>query len=494
MSRIRIPDCMKQIPPAVLAEKRVLSNRGYSIPKEGLTHGQIAQLKDALTVTPVAPLEYSAGLDSFPVYYESPLRLYVPRMWGQKAFGLPDADIRKEGKSLREDLVFQGSLRPHQTEITDTFVAKGKNGIICVPCGWGKTFMSLAIMGKIRRKTIIVVHKEFLVSQWIGEINRVYPTARIGRLQADESEVGDEFDITIAMLQTVAKREYPDGYFNDFGFAIFDECHHLGAAHFSKALMKIQTKCMLGLSATPERTDGLSKVFGWYLGEMSTRIRAREEDTEVEVRVYDYTTTDEEYTKTSYDYRGNPIRARLLNTITEYEPRTRYLIPAIKQAYDEKRKTLILSDRRDHLLMWERLLKEAGAPDVAFYVGGMKQNALEKSEEAQILLGTYSMAAEGMNIPTLNTIVLSTPKSNVEQSVGRILRQKKDERQFNPLIIDILDQPHDCFVSQFRKRHDYFKKCGYKIKHWNTQGPLDTEVTPLMSNEIQLNGPAFIDE
>ena len=73
--------------------------------------------------------------------------------------------------------------------------------------------------------------------------------------------------------------------------------------------------------------------------------------------------------------------------------------------------------------MWERLLKEAGAPDVAFYVGGMKQNALEKSEEAQILLGTYSMAAEGMNIPTLNTIVLSTPKSNVEQSVGRILRQ-----------------------------------------------------------------------
>ena len=494
MSRIRIPDCMKQIPPAVLAGKRVLSNRGYSIPKEGLTHGQIAQLKDALTVTPVAPLEYSAGLDSFPVYYESPLRLYVPRMWGQKAFGPPDADIRKEGKSLREDLVFQGSLRPHQTEITDTFVAKGKNGIICVPCGWGKTFMSLAIMGKIRRKTIIVVHKEFLVSQWIGEINRVYPTARIGRLQADESEVGDEFDITIAMLQTVAKREYPDGYFNDFGFAIFDECHHLGAAHFSKALMKIQTKCMLGLSATPDRTDGLSKVFGWYLGEMSTRIRAREEDTEVEVRVYDYTTTDEEYTKTSYDYRGNPIRARLLNTITEYEPRTRYLIPAIKQAYDEKRKTLILSDRRDHLLMWERLLKEAGAPDVAFYVGGMKQNALEKSEEAQILLGTYSMAAEGMNIPTLNTIVLSTPKSNVEQSVGRILRQKKDERQFNPLIIDILDQPHDCFVSQFRKRHDYFKKCGYKIKHWNSQGPLDTEATPLMSNEIQLNGPAFIDE
>ena len=494
MSRIRIPEFMKQIKLEKLEGKRVLSHRGYSIPKDALSHGELAQIKNALTVMPAAQQEYSAGIESFPVYYESPLRIYVPRMWGQKTLGAPDADIRKEGKPLLSSLVFQGSLRPPQVEITDNFIKKGKNGIICVPCGWGKTFMSLAIMGKIKQKTIIVVHKEFLVGQWIGEINRVYPTARIGRLQADDAEVGDDFDITIAMLQTVAKHEYPEGFFADFGLSIFDECHHLGAAHFSKALMKIQTKYMLGLSATPDRTDGLSKVFGWYIGDMTTRIRAREEDTEVEVRVYNFTTTDEAYTKTDFDYRGNPIRARLLNTITEYEPRTRYLIPAVKKAYDEKRKTLILSDRRDHLLMWERLLKEAGAPDVAFYVGGMKQVALEKSEEAQILLGTYSMAAEGMNIPTLNTIVLSTPKSNVEQSVGRILRQKKDERAFNPLIIDILDEPHDCFVSQFRKRHDYFKKCGYKIRHWNSAGPLESHSEPLMSNELQLNGPAFIED
>ena len=273
MSRIRIPDFMKQIPPEKLEGKRVLSHRGYSVPKEGLTQGELAHLKDALTVKPVAPLEYSAGLDSFPVYYESPQRIYVPRMWGQKAFGPADADIRKEGKPLRSELVFQGSLRQPQVEITDNFIAKGKNGIICVPCGWGKTFMSLAIMEKIKRKTIIVVHKEFLVGQWIGEINRVYPTARIGRLQAEDAEIGDNFDITIAMLQTVAKHEYPEGFFADFGLSIFDECHHLGAAHFSKALMKIQTKYMLGLSATPDRTDGLSKVFGWYIGDMTTKIR-----------------------------------------------------------------------------------------------------------------------------------------------------------------------------------------------------------------------------
>uniref|UniRef100_A0A6C0BHH8 Helicase ATP-binding domain-containing protein n=1 Tax=viral metagenome TaxID=1070528 RepID=A0A6C0BHH8_9ZZZZ len=487
MSRIRIPDMLKQIPAEKLLGKRILSNRGYSIPKEGLTHGEEAQLKNTLTVTAQVIAGF-APQDSFPVYYESPKRYYLPRCWGQKAFGTPDSDIRKEGEALNESLVFQGSLRPEQLEITANFLEKGKTaggGIICVPCGWGKTFMSLYIMGKLRRKTIIVVHKEFLVGQWQKELLRVYPKIRIGKLQADKEEVGPEFDITIAMLQTVAKHEYSEGYFNDFGFAIFDECHHLGAAYFSKALMKIQTKWMLGLSATPDRTDGLSKVFGWYLGDLTTKIKNREADAEVEVRVYDYTSTDDAYTKTSYDFKGNPIRARLLNTISEYEPRTMYLLGAVKDAWKEGRKTLILSDRRDHLAMFERLIKESGIQSVAYYVGGMKQVALEKSEEAAILLGTYAMAAEGMNIPALNTIVLSTPKSNIEQSVGRILRQKKDERAYAPRVIDCLDQPHDIFVSQWNKRKDYYKKCAYKVVHWNSKGPIEKHLVEHVNKDAE---------
>jgi superfamily II DNA or RNA helicase len=486
---------IKQIPAEKLNGKKILSNRGYSIPKDGLTHGETAQLKNALTVIPQAMADY-ATQESFPVYYESPNRYYIPRCWGIKAFGAPDSDIRREGDLLNPNLVFQGSLRPEQLEITANFLEKGKTtggGIICVPCGWGKTFMSLYIMGKLRRKTIIVVHKEFLVGQWTKELLRVYPDIRIGKLQGDKEEIGPDFDITIAMLQTVAKHEYSEGYFNAFGFAIFDECHHLGAAYFSKALMKIQTKWMLGLSATPDRTDGLSKVFTWYLGDLTTKIKNREADAEVEVRAYNYTSTDTEYTKTSYDYKGNPIRARLLNTVSEYEPRTIYLLGAVKDAWKEGRKTLILSDRREHLLCWERLIKEAGIESVAFYVGGMKQKALEKSEDAAVLLGTYAMAAEGMNIPALNTIVLSTPKSNIEQSVGRILRQKKDERSFAPRVIDCLDKPHDIFMSQWNKRKDYYKKCAYKIVHWSAQGPIDLHLVKDDNQEDQNQECLFTD-
>jgi superfamily II DNA or RNA helicase len=492
MSKIRVSAEMKKIPAEKLAGKRILSHRGYSIPKSALTHGESAHLMHALTVTPATQAQFAGGAESFPVYYESPNRYYVPRFWGIKAFGAPDSDIREEGKPLRDELIFQGSLRPEQIEITNTFIEKGANGIICVPCGWGKTFMSLSIMGSIKRKTIIIVHKEFLVEQWKKELLRVYPTLQIGKLQADKEEIGDEYDVTIAMLQTVAKRDYPEGYFGDFGFAIFDECHHLGAAYFSRTLMKIQTKHMLGLSATPDRTDGLSKVFTWYLGDLTTRIKNREADAEVEVRIYSYTSTDETYMHTDYDYQRNPIRPRLLTQIADYEPRTRYLVGAVKEAYDEGRKTLILSDRRAHLESWEQLMTEAGIESIAYYVGGMKQKALDESEKARVLLATYSMAAEAMNIPALNTIVLSTPKSNVEQSVGRILREKKEDRMFTPRIIDCLDLPHQIFVSQFRKRKDYFQKCSYKISYWNANGSVDTADAETGDNEEKSAGVCLI--
>lgn len=478
---------IKQFSNDKLIGKRILNHRGYSIPKDALTHSETAALKNALIVKPETPIEYSSNSDEFPVYYESPNRYYVPRFWGIKAFGAPDSDTRKEGRQLREELIFQGSLRPEQIDITDNFINKGANGIICVPCGWGKTFMSLHIMGCLKRKTMIVVHKEFLVEQWKKELLRVYPKCRIGKLQGDKAEIGDEYDVTIAMLQTVARHDYPEGYFKDFGFTIYDECHHLGAAYFSKALMKIQTKHMLGLSATPDRIDGLSKVFTWYLGDLTTRIKTREADTEVEVHAYNFISTDEEYTHCDFDHRGNVVRPRLLNRITEFEPRTRVLIPAVKGSYDEGRKILILSDRREHLKLWERLLLEAGCPSIAYYVGGMKQKALDESEKASVLLATYSMAAEAMNIPALNTIVLSTPKSDVEQSVGRVLRQKKDERAFAPRIIDCIDKPHDVFIRQWNKRRDYFKKCSYVIKYHN-QGLQQKQESTLLEETSPSNG------
>jgi len=79
------------------------------------------------------------------------------------------------------------------------------------------------------------------------------------------------------------------------------------------------------------------------------------------------------------------------------------------------------------------------------------------------LLGTYAMASEAMNIKTLNTMLMASPRKKIEQSTGRILRTQKDDREVDPLIIDIVDS-HDVYKGQWSKRRAYYKKCAYKIE------------------------------
>jgi superfamily II DNA or RNA helicase len=78
------------------------------------------------------------------------------------------------------------------------------------------------------------------------------------------------------------------------------------------------------------------------------------------------------------------------------------------------------------------------------------------------------MASEGMNIPALNTVLLATPKSNIEQSVGRILRLKPEERTVQPIIMDVLDTEFGECNGQWLKRRKFYRDCGYSIR-WSTE-------------------------
>jgi superfamily II DNA or RNA helicase len=95
---------------------------------------------------------------------------------------------------------------------------------------------------------------------------------------------------------------------------------------------------------------------------------------------------------------------------------------------------------------------------VGYYIGGMKEAALKQSEGKKIIIATYAMASEGLDIKTLTSLILASPKTDVCQSVGRILRQKHS----SPLVIDIIDE-HDIFMSQWYKRRKYYKSQNYKI-------------------------------
>lgn len=474
-------------------ESRVLTQRGYSIPKSVLNEKDLSIIRKELIVKPEALPQFDMGSSEFPVYFESKDRIYLPRSWAIKMIGEPEIDIRSAGSPLREELEFTGKLREEQIPIVNTFLASDANGLLCVPCGYGKTFMAIWLAFKLKKRFLVVVHKEFLMSQWRKELESLVPGIKIGTVQGDLCQIDHSYDCAIVMIQTLCTRPYSAKTFADFGFSIFDECHHLGAEHFSKSLIKIQTMHMLGLSATPDRTDGLTKVFIWFLGPIAYRISYREPDLTVKVLVYRYVVDDKSFSEPPLDKNGEIIRARLLNQIAGYKPRTEFLSSKIADFAKEGRKILILSDRRSHLKDFESCLKKLACSDIGYYVGSMKQEALDISEKNQIILGTFAMASEAMNIPSLNTILLATPKSNIEQSVGRILREKKEVRKFNPLILEVLDYQHVGCIGQYRKRRDYYKACGYTIRVISPDEKVEQEEKAAIVEEPILADCAIVD-
>lgn len=448
----------------------ILCSKGYAIPKTSMSAKETLDMKRILTVVPQTPPAYAGKMSPFPLYLESSSRWYLPRSWATQRYGQPEGDAMPDGDTLCNALQFQGIPRDHQLLAIAAFQKAGNCGILCLPCGYGKTFTAIAIASALKRRFVVVVHKEFLVDQWSGELKSLLPGIRIGRIQGERCDVGPDFDCSIAMIQTICSRNYPSGVFAGFGLAIFDEAHHLGAEHFSQTLQRIQCRSMLGLTATPQRTDGLTKVFEWFLGPIVFQIAKRDEDKTVRVETLRFSHADKAYADAPTDWKGEVIRARLLNQIAEFYPRTEAILNWIHEHMQvEGRKLLILSDRREHLVAFEGGMRSRGHTSIGYYVGGMKQAVLDISAECKIILGTFAMAAEGMNIPTLNTILLATPKSNVEQSVGRILRQRPEERAVAPLILDVVDSPHIGCVSQWRKRAKFYRSCGYKIK-WRGEG------------------------
>jgi superfamily II DNA or RNA helicase len=331
--------------------------------------------------------------------------------------------------------------------------------------------MAVGIAARIKRRFLVIVDKEFLMNQWRTEMKALMPNLRVGIVQGPKQETDPAlYDCTICMIQTICgERTLPS--FSEYGFAIFDECHHLGAQHFSRCLQKIQLPHMLGLSATPTREDDLTKVFFWFLGKPVYWEKTREPDPSVEVKSIHIDTDDVDYNTIPTNWRGEVVMAQLLTNILGCAERTAVIVDWIRRLAEEPaRRILVLSERIGHLEAIEKCLEGSGLT-IAYYIGGMKEQVREAgASTARVLLASYAMASEAMNIKSLNSVILASPRKHVEQSTGRILRTRATERVVQPVIIDIVDK-HQMYKGQHRKRLAYYRQCAYKLENWGMDGP-----------------------
>jgi len=238
---------------------KTILNKQYIINKRFLNREAIRKIRRDLTVQPVCFNVYGGEPESFPIYLEDDGCIAVPRFYGLKHFGKPERDLCKGKKEV--NFSFRGNLRAYQRPVIRILlkgIKKKGGGILSVKCGWGKTIGAIYLAHKIKKKTLVIVHKTFLLNQWVDRIKE-FTDAKIGIIQGKTIDV-DGKDIVIGMLQSLSMKEYSKETFQDFGLVIVDETHRIGSQVYSRCLPKIGTEYMLGLSATPEREDGLSKV------------------------------------------------------------------------------------------------------------------------------------------------------------------------------------------------------------------------------------------
>lgn len=441
----------------------MLTLQGYKLDKNSVPN--LIQLKTALTVRPYIPSVFVKPqyVQKYPVFVETKDHIFVPKHYGIAEFGPPPKSERDVPKTPADFWKFEGKIRDNQVEVVNSYLTpEPRDGIISLQTGGGKTVCALYIASQIQVPTIVLVHNTFLRDQWIERIKAFLPKARIGSLQADVVDI-DNKDITVAMLQSVALKEYPKGTFERFGLVIVDECHHIASEAFSRAVPKLTCKHMLGLSATPERKDRLMCVINWFLGPMLYKSDTSDKvDEKVKVEVYEFT-GDEKYNEIIYNNSGVMFTTLMINKVVEYEPRNTMVAGLIEDLADEEgRQILIMTDRVGHTKTLFDLLPDH-KKDMACILGRdvPAKTRAEWCASKKILIATYQMTKEGFDVATLNTLVMATPRPDVDQIVGRILRVEKKGRKVDPLIVDIVDES---FRRQFQERLSLYKKRNYTVE------------------------------
>ena len=457
----------------------IISRKGYLIEKSSLTNKQLAKIKKDLTVQPILKNNFGKKPEKFSVFLENDKKICIPKFYGLEEFGQPDKIIEPKYKKI--NVKFNGELKGRQIEpynkTIEGLLNKG-GGVLSIPCGWGKTVLGLKLICDLGVKTLVIVHKTFLVNQWKERIQQFIPNAKIGIIQQNEIDIEDK-DIVIGMVQSISMKEYNKDVFGDFGFVICDEVHRISSKIFSRALPKTSTKYTLGLSATPYRDDGLSKIFHWYLGDMLFK-GVQGYNKSVIVKCFNFTSKHPKFKDVINKFTKKASNSTMITNLTEIPKRNDFILDILKLILSEqdneiKRQILVLSDRIKHLELLKKNLDETKICTTGFYIGKMKEHELKESSDKDVIFGTYPMASEGLDIPSLNVVILSTPKSKITQSVGRILR--KESSEINPLVIDIIDSL-SVFKGQGYKRRSFYKSKKYKTEFYDVSDGTIINVGP----------------
>lgn len=384
-------------------------------------------------------------------YSDEPLPLYTEIEPGVFEVPVGYLDGHTDAASWKKiDVTFTGTLRDDQESVAQYYldhIKKTNGGIIKADTGFGKTVLATALISEIGLKTLIIVPTSHLMNQWRERL-KTFSDLRdddIGIIKGPIKEIHGR-KVVIGMIQTISQN--PDRFrMSEFGLLVYDEVHTLAAPTFSTTAKLFHAKYRLGLSATPRRKDGMEKVFLYHIG----KVVVEGKNDHVSTTVLQVWHNGAAANHAGYVWNGKFNFGGYYNKLIKIEQRNRMIATVTAKAYGNNRDILVVSDRLDHLSRLEQLLLELGVEkkDIGYFVGDRKE--LDK----KILLGTYGSAGLGADLPRLNTIVLATPRSDIEQTVGRIFRGTYSK---TPTIIDVIDSASVKMLQWSMARTRYYEK------------------------------------
>lgn len=398
----------------------------------------------------------------------------VPRRWGIKALqdtllGLEIDDRRTCPTVLWPPLTWPegGGYRKGQEDAVESIYNAlssdaTSGGLLEAGCGGGKTLMGLNVAAKIQTNVLVLVHKSDLAAQWHDTAKMFWPGSLIGHVQQNELTYHG-CNLVTASAQTLYSRkdDLPQEFWDSFGMLIIDEGHRYAARTFEGVLRLFNCKFRLGVSATWRRSDKMECIWHYHVGKVEHRADISRLKGMYKQIVWNTGLTDKMF------YRGSHLdRSAYITAISEIDSYNEWIVKQMLRSTEVGRRALVITDRVEHceklrsMFMLE-CVKVGRIPDIGWYKRGLSIDQRKRELCKTAILATYGMMSEGTDVEELDTLILATPRRDVEQVIGRIQRPKDGKREL--LVVDPVFQTKWCNKLADARKIQY-NKLGFTLQ------------------------------
>jgi len=481
----------------------VILNGWVWLPTEEIRGLALVNLQESLTKTPRVPRDFAPddGTDPVQVYVERDGFIGVPRAYffetAQRQHDIHDE--RSAGYVIEESrLAFLGATSGHEKwdehsavleAVKQEYAHGSVGGVVKAVPAWGKTGLAIRIICAIGHKTFVGVHKEFLVKQWQDRLEKFAPYLRVGLWQGKKEEIEDK-DVVIGMVQTLANRDVPAEIAEQFGLCVWDEVHRVSARTWCTVPPKFNPRFHLGLSAKTKRADGMEDLFRWLVGPVI--YEAQYQTPLPIIRRIPTPYIRPEWIRKKEDGEGERLKYPThLKAMTHSNTRNARIVAELETILRARagRKIVVMSERVKHLETMAEMLRDRDLADpipdlsMGFVHSKISEGAKKDAERKRVIFATFQIFEEGFDLPSLDTLVMTTARGDVEQAIGRVRREciagqtvTEEECKYycpwragrcrskpKPVAVEFTDPDVASVMGKMKYRDRYYRSIGAKV-------------------------------